>query len=423
MTDVPLDEKGAEQIPPCQAFGGYTNCRNCGHHWKDHQHVKIEYSERTEITTDPTVQNALDQNKDAASTKQIQIAALQTRIKELQEEHQMIQASQARFSHYLAQHSITYYNDATIEYYEHLIKDERSKVSRGAPRTRLKQLEDDKASYEYFVNAMKKGKQTAAGGPLDEHGVHALVQRLYGMKHYGKNLKDCAKATGQAYAATFRERPYRIRGRSGLGSYSPSPNGSRMSVTSSQQSSNTANLNKGGTSLRLPYQLPPSMSNKLIKTSQPRTTEVTSFKGRFQRSPPQPTGNWTSNNLYSSGYDDDNWSGGDNGYGSGFQPPDMVTQRPAAQNGVRTNFFDEDNAHTTPYQNHQAVRNGNGASGSSNPTGSSQRAFSGNEGLYGHGYAVPVMLKPDDPDQQYGPQDLKKKSWMSNIKNKMKGKN
>ena len=40
-----------------------------------------------------------------------------------------------------------------------------------------------------------------------------LVNKLYKMKHYGKNLRDCAKKTGQAYAATFRERPFRVRNR------------------------------------------------------------------------------------------------------------------------------------------------------------------------------------------------------------------
>jgi hypothetical protein len=47
---------------------------------------------------------------------------------------------------------------------------------------------------------------------LDEDGVHKLVQALYSMSHYGSNLKDVADKVGKAYAATFRERPVRLRG-------------------------------------------------------------------------------------------------------------------------------------------------------------------------------------------------------------------
>jgi len=211
LRDVPPDVVGAVQIPPCVAFNGHENCRICGHHWKQHQHIMIEYSERSETTTDPSVERAIHSNEDEATTKKAQIAALQRLKKELLAEHETIQKSQARFRHYLDQHSMTLYNDAMIEYYEFLIKDEKTKVAHGGSRTRLEQMETGKKNYEHFVNAMKSGNHGIHEGPLDADGVYKLIRKLYTMQHYGSNLKDCAKKTSEAYAATYRERSYRIR--------------------------------------------------------------------------------------------------------------------------------------------------------------------------------------------------------------------
>ena len=171
----------------------------------------IEYSERTETTTDPSVERALHSNEDEATAKKAQIAALKKLKKELLGEHETIQKSQARFRFYLDQHSMTLYNDATIEYYEHLIKDEKTKVAHGGSRTRLEQMEQDMKNYQHFVNAMKSGNRRILDGPLDANGVYKLIRELYTMQHYGSNLKDCAKKTSEAYAATYRERSYRIR--------------------------------------------------------------------------------------------------------------------------------------------------------------------------------------------------------------------
>lgn len=307
----------------------------------------VEYNERTETMTDPNVQNALNKNMDDASAKQMQINALQKLIKELREEHRMIQESQARFSHYLQQHSITRYNDATIEYFEHLIKDERSKVRCGMPRTRLYQLENDKASYEYFVTAMKMGKQSTGRGPLNENGVYALVEKLYAMKHYGKNLKDCAKKTGQAYAATFRERPYRVRSRgTGWSGVSDIFNGLYSSVSTSRGPSPVASLPKVNIPMRLSDSVAPSKPNnpskpsRLSKTQPKEVTSAKWFQEYLQRANPV----LVSNIAFPDSDDSDNEGfghGGDN-----FRPPEIIAQRSDAHGGVHNYLFDKEPANT-----------------------------------------------------------------------------
>lgn len=176
----------------------------------------VEYSKTSEASTDPQVQAALSKNGDLVTAKEAQIRALQTQMVELNHEHRFLQEAAAKFSIYMKKNSITHYNDATIEYMEVLIKDEKSKVRSGESRDRLDRLERDKIQYESYVAAMESGKQAEKGSlvkALDEEGVAALVVQLYNLKHYGKMLKDISKVVNNAYKANFRERPYRISGR------------------------------------------------------------------------------------------------------------------------------------------------------------------------------------------------------------------
>ena len=46
--------------------------------------------------------------------------------------------------------------------------------------------------------------------PLDEAGVSQLVDQLYSLKHFGKNLQNVKNITAKAHQATYRERPHRL---------------------------------------------------------------------------------------------------------------------------------------------------------------------------------------------------------------------
>jgi GTPase SAR1 family protein len=219
LTDVPPYIVGTPQLKSCAAFaGGRDKCSQCGHHWQEHEHTRVRWSERQETTTDPDVAAALDGNRTDIQVKETQIQALYKRVSELELEHRQIQQAAAQFSHYLSNNSITHYNDATLEYMDHLIKEERQKVGFGGNQNRLEQLQKDRAQYKAFVDAMEsglpaEGRDGFSGQALDVKGVYRLVEELYRMPHFGSDLKRVAHIVGTAYAASFRERPYRVRGR------------------------------------------------------------------------------------------------------------------------------------------------------------------------------------------------------------------
>lgn len=215
MTEVPPNVVGTRLIFSCAAFYN-GDCHKCGHPWQDHEHIRVEYIEGSDTTTDPGVQKALALNSDEAQAKACQIAVLQRLMVEYQHEHTLIQEAAAKFSFYLKQHSITGGgNDATLDYLDHLIKDEKAKVGHGGDRTRLVALDKDRTNYINFLKAMEWGKKSNIKYlPLDEAGVRNEAAKLYQLPHYGRDLQMAANAVGRAYSATFREKPYRVRGKS-----------------------------------------------------------------------------------------------------------------------------------------------------------------------------------------------------------------
>ncbi|KAL3461735.1 hypothetical protein BJX64DRAFT_300096 [Aspergillus heterothallicus] len=219
LTNVPVGKVGTPQLKNCFAFAG-NNCTICGHSWTEHEHILVEYAKREETVVDASVQRELTTTGSMIKAKQNAIQAIEKNIAELKEEHKQVQTAAAKFSLYLKHNSITHYNDATVEYLEHLIKDERTKVRTGQSRARLESLEKDLDNYKQFVEAMEqKDKDSIVDGveayaPLNEAGVAKLVQKLYNLPHYGQMLKDLAQVVANAYEANFRERPYRISRRS-----------------------------------------------------------------------------------------------------------------------------------------------------------------------------------------------------------------
>ncbi|KAL2865912.1 uncharacterized protein BJX67DRAFT_388865 [Aspergillus lucknowensis] len=214
LTNVPVGKVGTPQLKNCFAFAG-DYCTICAHSWKEHEHILVEYAKKEETVVDTSVQQELTTTGSIIKAKQSAIKALEQNIAEIKDEHLQVQTAAAKFSLYLKHNSITHYNDATIEYLEHLIKDERTKVRTGQSRARLESLEKDLDDYKKFVEAMEQKDRDSGNGehayaPLNEAGVAKLVQKLYNLPHYGQMLRDMAQVVANAYEANFRERPYRI---------------------------------------------------------------------------------------------------------------------------------------------------------------------------------------------------------------------
>jgi hypothetical protein len=155
----------------------------------------------------------LDKTNNEANAKAAALAVLDTQIAEFREEHRKIQEATAKFTVYMQQNSITVYNDAALEYLNHLIREEKVRVQirNDGDVTRLKALEKERKEYEAYVDTIHTARKRGLRGAVpDERGVTRLVNDLYSMKHYGTDLRKVADTVSRAYAATFRETAYRV---------------------------------------------------------------------------------------------------------------------------------------------------------------------------------------------------------------------
>ncbi|KAI1097289.1 hypothetical protein F4804DRAFT_328028 [Jackrogersella minutella] len=223
LTDVTPDQQGHPKLSGCAAFDKNPQCNNCGHIWQDHMHVTYELKERRVTATDATVLEQLKANSDDVSLREAAVHDLDRRIGEYQEEHGQIQQAAAMFGLFLKKHSITPYNDATLEYLDMLIKDEKCKIysaeqqgiSASGNNKKLKGLETDRRRHTELIEALTattisndSSLQQQISNPAD---VDRLASKLYSLKHFGENLKSVKNTITSAHGLTYRERPYRVK--------------------------------------------------------------------------------------------------------------------------------------------------------------------------------------------------------------------
>lgn len=209
---------GCPRLIECYAFSGRDHCRVCGHHWRVHLHIMYEFEEYTATMTDSRIEQEIAANASDATLRQTALQEAQQLIREYQYEHALVQNAVAQFGIYLKKSSITAYNDATLEYLDMLIKQEQEKIEVGGNGKRMDALIQDRKRHEELISVLTAGMRQPAGMQgsykvLDETGVDMVVQRLYGLKHFGNQLEEVKKTITSAHQATYRERPYRVRTR------------------------------------------------------------------------------------------------------------------------------------------------------------------------------------------------------------------
>ena len=251
-----------------QSGPGTGKCQFCNHSWQEHLHIRYELKPDTVMVTDSFVEKELLQN---ANSTQVQERLLQSKkrvIAEFHREHEAIKQAASEFTLFLRCYSITPYNDATVEYLDFLIKDEKPKVQMGGNRKRLDELERYRSEHLEMVEVLSQNVDHGRQQVLDEAGVERLVNKLYGLKHFGSSLRQIREVIDDAGTASFREKPYRVGGfnvttwASSLFPKAIEPNYTRQTLQKPQRQSSTtaqeaANIALSGyyqsTSQTLPY--------------------------------------------------------------------------------------------------------------------------------------------------------------------------
>lgn len=212
LKSVDRNKKGHHELQGCSAMGPGGMC-GCGHSWMDHMHIYYKYVPTTYQHRDAATDRDLIKNADNIQLREEAIRMKKEAIEEFKLEHQQVQEAAIQFGFFLKRHAITPYNDATIEYLDMLIDQERQKINAGGSNQRRGKLEKEKAEYlqrvEVLERAMRQGDESKL---LDDSGVAQLVESLYGLPHFGDDLRTIVKIQERAAESTYRERSCNVSG-------------------------------------------------------------------------------------------------------------------------------------------------------------------------------------------------------------------
>jgi hypothetical protein len=208
---VKRDHKGDSELQNCAAMGPGGVCKRCSHSWMDHMHIYYDYRPMTYKYVDEAVNRDLIQNATDIQLQEQAIKMKQTAIEEFKLEHREVQEAAIQFGFFLKRHAITPYNDATLEYVDHLIDQEKIKIHSGGEKAALEKLKVYRAEHvekvKILTKAMERGDTNEV---LGDQGVRQLIDGLYGLPHFGEDLKKIVATNEKAAEATFREKSFNV---------------------------------------------------------------------------------------------------------------------------------------------------------------------------------------------------------------------
>ena len=208
-------------------------------------------------------------------------------IEEYRDEHKAIQLAAAKFGLFMKENSILPYNDETVAYLDMMIEAEQAKVDAGGgdkKKNTLQALKEDKQEHLELVSVLEKSMQgRGSSKAVDQAEVNLLVNRLFSLKHFGKNLTDLQTDIAYTHARTNRENPHRVKARNavrrgghGFGYRQASNNSIRMPFSDGSQGRTQSDLVKRQSVMR------PGFSTGTMRTSQQQQTESAwSMPGSF----------------------------------------------------------------------------------------------------------------------------------------------
>lgn len=185
-------------------------CKFCGHQWQEHLHIRYELKPQTEMVDDEFVQRELRTNANLIQVKEGIIESRKRFIRECGAEYEEVKKAATEFTIFLRKNSITPYNDATLEYLDFLIKEEKEKVQVGGSRDKLDDFEWYRTEHEQMVAVLSQDVGSGKVRALSEKDVQGVVQKLYSMPHFGRDIRKIIEIVDETGGPVYREKPYRM---------------------------------------------------------------------------------------------------------------------------------------------------------------------------------------------------------------------
>ena len=203
LTGVPCDTFGHEKLLNCVCISG-NNCihAGCGHSYKEHMHISFETKEVKKKMINEKITKMIETEADAQEIKQAKIKELDNFNAEFESEAKTIVEYSLKFAHFLKTSSITPYNDATVAYKKHLIKEEEDKMAAGQESEgRLIAMKESLRTYEKNIDILKiKMTEGAEISKAELANIEQMVEELCNLKHSGNFIKEALEAVKNAHS-------------------------------------------------------------------------------------------------------------------------------------------------------------------------------------------------------------------------------
>ncbi|KAI5917968.1 hypothetical protein F4810DRAFT_726394 [Camillea tinctor] len=228
---VQLETRGHQRILKCSAFSNHgLPCNTCTHNWQEHLHLKYETIEEIINVENPDIAKSIQEKSSLREQAEATLTARNTMIVEFEQEYQQLQDAAVDFSVFLKNNSIQPYNDAMIEYTDHLIRQEKQKlnlltqenttvknrrayIADTLPiKERLCRLEESQAKYKELIKAFETNLgRNKNNGVLTAAEIEARLQELFALKHYGKVLRGAFEVVNMTEASDYQENYYPVK--------------------------------------------------------------------------------------------------------------------------------------------------------------------------------------------------------------------
>ncbi|CAG8840300.1 35678_t:CDS:1, partial [Racocetra persica] len=190
----------------------FGKCKPCGCTAKNHKIIFYKsISEYTKII-DEYIEYKISINKIDQIYKQDCIDILEKQIDQLKKQQNIVGEIIPQFAQFLKQNAIAVYNDAYVEYLDHIIRLERQKASTSENYNNkiLEGLDEVKRIYNErmkIIEEMIKDNDPASCS-LSPEDIIKLENKLYNLPNFGNYLRTIKKEEERAFK--YQERHYKF---------------------------------------------------------------------------------------------------------------------------------------------------------------------------------------------------------------------
>ena len=210
LTGVQTNIVNCVALQECAAMNRQHQCKHCGCSWDLHMHITYDCTQVETQIVDENVERQIRDKDTSIEMIQRHLQTLQDRINTLEAEKRQVAKVSAKFGCFLKHNAIVPYNDAESDYLDHLIEDEKGKVSAGGNRSILDGLIKMKSMCEEEMKVLEQAindQRSSVHVPTAKE-IKRLYDGLCDLQITGPMLKNAMKVAedGNAEVVQYNEK-------------------------------------------------------------------------------------------------------------------------------------------------------------------------------------------------------------------------